>query len=74
MSSMSEEGYERRLGGTQQVIQATKHLQHPLPDFHCQSTPSSPISTSCDQIYKEIKNIKNVKRCRDGMPKSMQTR
>ena len=24
--------------------------------------------------YKKIKNIKNVKRCRDGMPKSMQTR
>ena len=23
---------------------------------------------------KKIKNIKNVKRCRDGMPKSMQTR
>ena len=50
-SSDSEEGYERCLGGAQQVIQATKHLQHPLPDFHCQSTPSSPISTSCDQIY-----------------------
>ena len=25
-------------------------------------------------LYKENKNIKNVKRCRDGMPKSMQTR
>ena len=25
-------------------------------------------------VYKKIKNIKNVKRCRDGMPKSMQTR
>ena len=26
-------------------------------------------------IYlQEIKNIKNVKRCRDGMPKSIQTR
>ena len=25
-------------------------------------------------IEKKIKNIKNVKRCRDGMPKSMQTR
>ena len=23
---------------------------------------------------KDLKNIKNVKRCRDGMPKSMQTR
>ena len=38
---MSEEGYERCLGGAQQVIQATKRLQHPLPNFHCQSTPSS---------------------------------
>ena len=25
-------------------------------------------------IYKKVKNIKNVRRCRDGMPKSMQTR
>ena len=25
-------------------------------------------------INKKIKNIKNVKRCRDGMPKSMKTR
>ena len=25
-------------------------------------------------LYKDLKNIKNVKRCRDGMPKSMQTR
>ena len=25
-------------------------------------------------IYKDLKNIKNVKGCRDGMPKSMQTR
>ena len=25
-------------------------------------------------FYKKIKNITNVKRCRDGMPKSMQTR
>ena len=25
-------------------------------------------------INKDLKNIKNVKRCRDGMPKSMQTR
>ena len=25
-------------------------------------------------VNKKIKNIKNVKRCRDGMPKSMQTR
>ena len=24
--------------------------------------------------YTRLKNIKNVKRCRDGMPKSMQTR
>ena len=24
--------------------------------------------------YKKLKNIKNVRRCRDGMPKSMQTR
>ena len=23
---------------------------------------------------KKVKNIKNVRRCRDGMPKSMQTR
>ena len=28
----------------------------------------------CGIKYKKIKNIKNVKRCRDGMPKSMQTR
>ena len=28
----------------------------------------------CNHIYKDLKNIKNVKRCRDGMPKSMQTR
>ena len=26
------------------------------------------------QVLQENKNIKNVKRCRDGMPKSMQTR
>ena len=26
------------------------------------------------QLYKDLKNIKNVERCRDGMPKSMQTR
>ena len=25
-------------------------------------------------IIQDLKNIKNVKRCRDGMPKSMQTR
>ena len=25
-------------------------------------------------VLQEIKNITNVKRCRDGMPKSMQTR
>ena len=25
-------------------------------------------------VVQENKNIKNVKRCRDGMPKSMQTR
>ena len=36
MSSDSEEGYERCLGGAQQVIQATKH---PLPDFYFQPTP-----------------------------------
>ena len=27
-----------------------------------------------DTIYTRLKNIKNVKRCRDGMPESMQTR
>ena len=26
------------------------------------------------KLLQEIKNIENVKRCRDGMPKSMQTR
>ena len=45
MSSVSEEGYERCLRGAQQVIQAAKRLQRPLLDFHCQPTPSSPIST-----------------------------
>ena len=25
-------------------------------------------------IVQDLKNIKNVKRCRDGMPKSMRTR
>ena len=25
-------------------------------------------------VIQDLKNIKNVKRCRDGMPKSMQTR
>ena len=29
---------------------------------------------TCAIIIKDLKNIKNVKRCRDGMPKSMQTR
>ena len=51
MSSVSEEGYERCLGGAQQVIQSAKQLHHALPDFHCKSTPSSPILTLCDQIY-----------------------
>ena len=51
MNSASEEGYERCLGGAQQVIQSAKHLHRALPDFHCKSTPSSPISTLCDQIY-----------------------
>ena len=33
------------------------------------------LKCSCSfTIYKKIKNIKNVKRCRDGMSKSMQTR
>ena len=34
MSSVSEEDYERCLGGEQQVIQPAKHLQHTLPDIH----------------------------------------
>ena len=29
---------------------------------------------STDYSYTRLKNIKNVKGCRDGMPKSMQTR
>ena len=32
-------------------------------------------SLACETtLYKKIKNIKNVKRCRDDMPKSMRTR
>ena len=36
-------------------------------------------STAIDNVYnncyiQDLKNNKNVKRCRDGMPKSMQTR
>ena len=32
-------------------------------------------NTHVPNIYtQDFKNIKNVKRCRDGMPKSMQTR
>ena len=34
-----------------QVIQAAKCPQHYLPNIHCQTTPSSPILISCDQIY-----------------------
>ena len=34
----------------------------------------APSHTQSGYIYKDLKNIKNVKGCRDGMPKSMQTR
>ena len=36
-----------------------------------------PVSTTVESIIivlQDLKNIKNVKGCRDGMPKSMQTR
>ena len=44
--------------------------------FVCMKFPILYGSFLCTKhpIYKKIKNIKNVKRCRDGMPKSMQTR
>ena len=33
-----------------------------------------PLASASNLYVQENKNIKNVKRCRDGMPKSMQTR
>ena len=36
-----------------------------------QASPARRVKMYYEQ---EIKNIENVKRCRDGMPKSMQTR
>ena len=45
-------------------------------DFHC--TPYSVsvylLSAAYQLNLQDLKNFKNVKRCRDGMPKSMQTR
>ena len=39
-----------------------------------QLVPKSAIWHSSYVIHTRLKNIKNVKGCRDGMPKSMQTR
>ena len=36
--------------------------------------PESSIVVDKKVQKQDLKNIKNVKRCRDGMPKSMQTR
>ena len=50
-------------------------------DRHEESSPSHGVDHTSVQVCvtseivkQENKNIKNVKRCRDGMPKSMQTR
>ena len=45
-------------------------LHVPSPHAACPN-----YQTELDSIYKkqDLKNIKNVKGCRDGMPKSMQT-
>ena len=56
------QGPEKRDGGV---------LRHPQAQQDCQAT------TQPQQLLlhcKDLKNIKNVKGCRDGMPKSMQTR
>ena len=45
--------------------------------FTCQGIGISSItvnSFTCTRLLGDIANTKNVKRCRDGMPKSMQTR
>ena len=44
-------------------------------NVHSGSVPMSSISFMHGRyIEQDLKNIKNVKGCRDGMPKSMQTR
>ena len=54
---------------------------HPLvdkiintPEFHRLKDIKQLGKKCAVKYYKKVKNIKNVRRCRDGMPKSMQTR
>ena len=45
-----------------------------IQKYGTKSEVSLPKVIGNTHIHKKVKNIKNVKRCRDGMPKSMQTR
>ena len=38
------------------------------------ASPTLVVKTENCLYIKDLKTIKNVKRCRDGLPKSMQTR
>ena len=45
-----------------------------LPDYWWKNLTDNILEAVHVIYYKKVKNIKNVRRCRDGMPKSMQTR
>ena len=49
-------------------------MQPHLPSVYDLQQDHSLHVQSMLQFIQDLKNIKNVKRCRDGMPKSMQTR
>ena len=42
--------------------------------MHLQYSPEELNNFGWFLFIQDLKNIKNVKKCRDGMPKSMQTR
>ena len=46
----------------------------PLTNINSDWMPNALSGLCINLYYARLKNIKNVKGCRDGMPKSMQTR
>ena len=64
-------GTNIQIGCSSAVNQSTCSPERDPPDTEFVTL----LVTNCTGIYiQDLKNIKNVKRCRDGMPKSMQTR
>ena len=60
------------------MVSMTAHCTHikslKYPKCYLRTPVDLPPVEESDKKIKNKKNFKNVKRCRDGMPKSMQTK